>query len=164
MDQFGISSLADWLEEQTDALLGKQTILDLDKVYAAIDFLNVLKNPAAAYPEMTEETYLKSESDKTLSLLNDKQTLAKLEDRIMVNHVDGSISGGKIKFNFNHDTPYADGKYVPRKDLEILKFGLEVVGAVAATGDEQAVKSALTPDAVVSFVLAAHAFKAWQLA
>ena len=87
-----------------------------------------------------------------------------LEDRIMVNHVDGSISGDKIKFNFNHDTPYVDGKYRSRKDLEILKFGLEVVGAVAATGHEDAVQSALTPDSVVSLVLAAHALHAWQLA
>ena len=48
MDQFGVSALADWLEDQTSALLNKKTIIDLDRVYTAIDYLQVLKNPAAA--------------------------------------------------------------------------------------------------------------------
>ena len=163
MDQFGVTALADWLEEQSDALLSKKTIINLDRVYKAVDYLNVLKNTAAAYPEMSEETYLKTESDKKLSLLDDHDTLAELEDRIMVNHVDGSISGSDFAFKYNHDTPFVDGKYNARKDLEILKFGLEVVGAVTGASKLADVTEALSPDAAVSFLLAANAFHKWQL-
>lgn len=163
MDQFGVSALADWLEDQTSAILNKKTIVDLDRVYTAIDYLQVLKNPASAYPEMSEETYLKSESDKKLSLLNDHATLNQLEDRIMVNHVDGSVTDDDINFKYNHDTPFVDGEYKPRKDLEILKFGLEVIGAVTATDHHDTVRAALAPDAVLSLILAANTLHAWQI-
>jgi hypothetical protein len=164
MDDFSVSTLADWLEEHTSALLDKKEVLDLNQVFAAIDYLGVLKNPAASYPDMGQETYLRSESDKKLSLLDEKARLNTLEDRIMVNHVDGSVTDDEINFKYNHDTPMVDGEYRPRKDLEILKFGLEVIGAVSATGHADTVREALSSDAVVSLVLAANALHNWALA
>ncbi len=163
MDEYGVSALADWLEEHTGALLDKKELLDLNKVYATIDYLGVLNNPAVSYPEMSQETYFKSESDKKLSLLDEKNRLATLDDRIMVNHVDGSVTDDEINFKYNHDTPMTDGDYHARKDLEILKFGLEVIGAVSVTGHAETVRAALSSDAVVSLVLAANAFHDWQV-
>ncbi|WP_127848478.1 hypothetical protein [Lacticaseibacillus hulanensis] len=163
MDEFSVSTLADWLEEHTSALLDKTELLDLKPVYAAIDYLGVLKNPAASYPEMGQETYLRSESDKKLSLLDEKKRLSELDDRIMVNHVDGSVTNDEINFKYNHDTPVVDGEYHARKDLEILKFGLEVIGAVSTTGHDGTIREALSSDAVLSLVLAANAFYDWQL-
>ncbi|WP_054677861.1 hypothetical protein [Lacticaseibacillus sharpeae] len=163
MDEFSVSTLADWFEEHTSALLEKKEVLDLNKVYAAVDYLGVLKNPAASYPEMGQETYLRSESDKKLSLLDEKSRLGDLTDRIMVNHVDGSVSGDEINFKYNHDTPFTDGQYHARKDLEIMKFGLEVIGAVSATGHADTVRDSLSSDAVVSLILAANALHAWQV-
>lgn len=162
MDQFGVSALADWLEAETDALLSKKTKLDLDRVFAAVDDLKVLKNPATVYPQMREETYGQTESDKKLSLLHDDRMMIDSHDRIMVNHVDGSITDDVINFQYNHDTAYGEEGYKARKDLEILKFGLEVIGAVVATGHLDTVRAALAPDAVVSLVTAAAAFAAWQ--
>lgn len=164
MDQFGVSALADWLEAETDALLSKKTMLDLDQVFAAVDYLGVLKNPAAAYPQMREETYGQTESDGKLSLLHDKKIMLESHDRIMVNHVDGSVTDDEINFAYNHDTPYGDAGYKARKDLEILKFGLEVIGAVVATGHVDTVRGALAQDAIVSLVTAAATFSAWQQA
>lgn len=163
MDEFSISTLADWLEENTSALLEKKVQLDLSQVNVAVDYLGVLKNPAASYAEMSQETYLGSESDKKLSLLSEADRMSQLDDRIMVNHVDGSVTNDEIHFNYNHDTPVEAGEYHARKDLEILKFGLEVIGAVSATGHDATVRAALSPDAVVSLVLAANALHAWSV-
>jgi hypothetical protein len=91
----------------------------------------------------------------------DEQPLAELEDRIMVNHVDGSITEDQVNFTYNHE-PVFDSGYAPKKDLNIVKFGLEVIGAVATSGHLQTVAAALSPDAMVTLVVAAHRFATWQ--
>ncbi|KRM87606.1 hypothetical protein [Lacticaseibacillus thailandensis] len=164
MDQFSVTALADQLEADTDKLLAKEMVLNADAINEAVDYLDVLQNPAASYPELNQEAYSDSESDHKLSLLGDNTPLMNIDDRIMVNHVDGSISGDKVHFTYNHETPLVDGQYSAKKDLEIIKFGLEVIGAVLGTGAHDQVKALLSPDAVVSLTIAAHRLRAWQLA
>lgn len=82
---------------------------------------------------MLQGNYFREESDHKLNLLDDKAPVAKLEDRIMVNHVDGSITEDKLNFTYNHE-PVFDGEYAAAVDLNIVKYGLEVIGAVATTG------------------------------
>ncbi|MCX2454916.1 hypothetical protein [Lacticaseibacillus nasuensis] len=163
MDQFEISELADWLEANHDALLAKTTLLPEAKVAAAVDYLEVLAHPAADYLNMLQGNYFREESDHKLNLLDDKAPVAKLEDRIMVNHVDGSITEDKLNFTYNHE-PVFDGEYAAAVDLNIVKYGLEVIGAVATTGHLQTVTAALSPDAVLTLLVAAHTFAQWQKA
>ncbi|WP_461215050.1 hypothetical protein [Lacticaseibacillus sp. GG6-2] len=161
MDQYGISELADWLEAQSDALLGKAQAFPEEKVQAAVDYLKVLKHPASTYLDTLQGHYDRHESDHKLNLLADKAPLADLEDRIMVNHVDGSITENNINFTYNHE-PVFEGGYQPKKDLNLVKFGLEVIGAVATTGSLATASEVLSPDAMVTLVVAAHRFKQWQ--
>ncbi|WP_390405982.1 hypothetical protein [Lacticaseibacillus jixiensis] len=161
MDQYGISELADWLEAQSDALLAKSTPFPETKVFAAVDYLKKLRHPAADYLNVLQGHFDRHESDHKLNLLADKATLAELEDRIMVNHVDGSITDNTLNFTYNHE-PTFEGGYQPKTDLNIVKFGLEVIGAVATTGKLDTVRDALSADALVTLVVAAHRFKQWQ--
>ncbi|MHA3066882.1 hypothetical protein [Lacticaseibacillus saniviri] len=161
MDQFGISQLADWLEEKHQAILDKQTKLDLATVLEAIDYLAVLDQPAKQYLNQTQATYYKSESDHKLNLPDDKAPLMATQDRIMVNHVDGQVNEDEIKFTYNHE-PVFEPKYSAKKDLNLLKYGLEVIGAAASTGHTDIVKQALSKDAVLSLLLAANQLVAWQ--
>lgn len=161
MDQYGISELADWLEAQSEALLAKRTQLPEAKVVAAVDYLQVLKHPAQDYLNTLQGHYFRHESDHKLNLLADAQPMAALEDRIMVNHVDGSITEDQINFTYNHEPVFENG-YSAKKDLNIIKFGLEVIGAVATSGHLQTVAKALSPDAMVTLIVAAHRFAAWQ--
>lgn len=164
MDQFSVTALADQLEADTDKLLAKETVLNADAINEAVDYLDVLQNPAASYPDLNQEAYLEGESDHKLSLLGDSAPLVTTDDRIMVNHVDGSISGDKVNFTYNHETPVVDGAYSAKKDLELIKFGLEVIGAVLGTGAHDQVKELLSPDAAVSLTIAAQRLRSWQLA
>ncbi|WP_204122587.1 hypothetical protein [Lacticaseibacillus mingshuiensis] len=163
MDQFGISDLADWLEAHSTALLEKKEAMPVDRVFAAVDQLGVLQQPAAHYLSVRQGQYFQNESDHKLNLLADDQPLSALEDRIMVNHVDGSITEDTLNFTYNHE-PVFDGTYSPKKDLNIVKFGLEVVGAAASTGDDDTLADVLSHDALVTFIVAAQAFADWQKA
>ena len=60
------------------------------------------------------------------------------------------------------EQPVFEGGYQPKKDLNIVKFGLEVIGAVATTGHLQTVTAALSKDAVVTLVVASARFRQWQ--
>ncbi|KRL47568.1 hypothetical protein [Lacticaseibacillus manihotivorans] len=161
MEQYSISELADWLEAQSDALLAKSVAFPETKVQAVVDYLKVLKHPAAAYLDTLQGHYDRHESDHKLNLLADKAPLAELEDRVMVNHVDGSITEDHINFTYNHE-PVFEGGYAAKKDLNIIKFGLEVIGAVATTGHIETESSVLSPDAMVTLIVAAHSFAKWQ--
>ncbi|WP_262315424.1 hypothetical protein [Lacticaseibacillus parakribbianus] len=161
MDQFGVSELADWLESNTEALLAKKVKLPLDRVFAAVDYLAVLSHPAATYLDMPQGTYYREESDHKLNLLADDQPLAALQDRIMVNHVDGSIVGDVLNFTYNHE-PVFEPDYSAKKDLNLVKYGFEVIGAVATSGHRATVTAALAKDAVVTLVVAAARFAEWQ--
>ncbi|MEY4716005.1 hypothetical protein [Lacticaseibacillus paracasei] len=161
MDQFSISNLADWLEAHNDDLMAKKTQLDPNKVYAIVDYLKVLKKPAEKYLHMKQADYYTIESDHKLNLPDDNAPLTATHDRIMVNHVDGSIKNDQLNFTYNHE-PVFDGGYTPQRDLNIVKCGLEVIGAVATSGHIETVSAALSPDAVLTLVLAATAFSSYQ--
>ncbi|GAN41176.1 putative uncharacterized protein [Lacticaseibacillus paracasei NRIC 1981] len=161
MDQFSISNLADWLEAHNDDLMAKKTQLDPNKVYAIVDYLKVLKKPAEKYLHMKQADYYTTESDHKLNLPDDNVPLTATHDRIMVNHVDGSIKNDQLNFTYNHE-PVFDGGYTPQRDLNIVKYGLEVIGAVATSGHIETVSAALSPDAVLTLVLAATAFSSYQ--
>ncbi|WP_225049068.1 hypothetical protein [Lacticaseibacillus kribbianus] len=161
MDQFGVSELADWLESNTEALLTKQAKMPLTRVFDAVDYLEVLAHPAATYLDMPQGTYYREESDHKLNLLADDQPLAALQDRIMVNHVDGSIVRDELNFTYNHE-PVFEPDYSAKKDLNLIKYGFEVIGAVATSGHKQTVTDALAKDAVVTLVVAAARFAQWQ--
>lgn len=161
MDQFSISNLADWLEAHNDDLMAKKSQLDSNKVYAIVDYLKVLKKPAEKYLHMKQADYYIIESDHKLNLPDDNAPLTATHDRIMVNHVDGSIKNDQLNFTYNHE-PVFDGVYTPQRDLNIVKYGLEVIGAVATSGHIETVSAALSPDAVLTLVLAATAFSSYQ--
>ena len=161
MDQFGISELADWLEANNDQLLDKAELMPTDKVLAAVDYLKVLAQSAAAYLPMKQGTFDREESDHKLNLMADDQPLSQVEDRIMVNHVDGSITKDELNFTYNHEPVFEDG-YQAKKDLNIVKFGLEVIGAVATSGHLETVTAALSKDAAVTLIVAAARFRQWQ--
>ncbi|MFD1392618.1 hypothetical protein ACFQ3L_03315 [Lacticaseibacillus jixianensis] len=161
MDQFGISELADWLEANNNQLLDKTALMPTDKVLAAIDYLKVLAQPAAAYLVMKQGSYDREESDHKLNLMADERPLGEVEDRIMVNHVDGSITKDEINFTYNHE-PVFDNGYQAKKDLNIVKFGLEVIGAVATSGHLATITAALSRDAAVTLIVAAARFRQWQ--
>ena len=161
MAQFSISNLADWLEAHNDDLMAKKTQLDPNKVYAIVDYLKVLKKPAEKYLHMKQADYYTIESDHKLNLPDDNAPLTATHDRIMVNHVDGSIKNDQLNFTYNHE-PVFDGGYTPQRDLNIVKYGLEVIGAVATSGHIETVSAALSPDAVLTLVLAATAFSSYQ--
>jgi len=161
MDQFSISNLADWLEAHNDDLMAKKTQLDPNKVYAIVDYLKVLKKPAEKYLHMKQADYYTIESDHKLNLPDDNAPLTATHDRIMVNHVDGSIKNDQLNFTYNHERVF-DGGYTPQRDLNIVKYGLEVIGAVATSGHIETVSAALSPDAVLTLVLAATAFSSYQ--
>lgn len=163
MDQFEISELADWLEANHAGLLDKTTALPEEKVLAAVDYLKVLKQPAADYLNMLQGHYFKEESDHKLNLLDDAQPVAAIQDRIMVNHVDGSITEDTLNFTYNHEPVFEHG-YDETTDLNIIKYGLEVIGAVATTGHLEMVTAALSPDAILTLLVAAHTFRQWQQA
>ncbi|WP_125703835.1 hypothetical protein [Lacticaseibacillus daqingensis] len=161
MDQYGVSELADWLEAKTQALLENNEQLPLERIAAAVDYLNVLAQPAVHYLEMHQGQYDKEESDHKLNLLADDLPLRELEDRIMVNHVDGSIVNDEINFTYNHE-PVFEGGYQPKKDLNLIKYGLEVIGAVATSGHLATITAALSKDAVVTLIVAANRFASQQ--
>ena len=110
---------------------------------------------------MKQADYYTTESDHKLNLPDDNAPLTATHDRIMVNHVDGSIKNDQLNFTYNHE-PVFDGGYTPQRDLNIVKYGLEVIGAVATSGHIETVSAALSPDAVLTLVLAATAFSSYQ--
>ncbi len=111
---------------------------------------------------MKQADYYTIESDHKLNLPDDNAPLTATHDRIMVNHVDGSIKNDQLNFTYNHE-PVFDGGYTPQRDLNIVKYGLEVIGAVATSGHIETVSAALSPDAVLTLVLAATAFSSYRL-
>ncbi|KRM72019.1 hypothetical protein [Lacticaseibacillus brantae] len=161
MDQFGISRLADWLEDNTQAILDKKVKLDLAEILAAVDYLGVLDRPAKTYLNQRQASYYRDESDHKLNLIDDQALLTNTQDRIMVNHVDGAVEDDEIKFTYNHEPVFDEG-YHAKKDLNLLKYGLEVIGAAASTGHFDAVQHALSKDAVLSLILAGNQLVTWQ--
>ena len=56
---------------------------------------------------------------------NEKQSLSELKDRVLVNHVDGSLAISELIFTYNHEHPYANGTYNVTNDLHTIEYALE---------------------------------------
>ncbi|UQS83084.1 hypothetical protein [Bombilactobacillus thymidiniphilus] len=157
-----VSQLADWLEDNVEQIVAHKQYLDVQKVYELLDNLAVLRQPVQDYLTMTEEDYYENESDHRLTLHNSEQVLADLADRVLVNHVDGSFINSEINFSYNHENPYFTENYDVQVDLHLIEYALEVIGAVASNTIMSDVRNNLSPDAVLSVALAAHAVGKWQ--
>ncbi|UQS82010.1 hypothetical protein MOO45_07420 [Bombilactobacillus folatiphilus] len=162
METKTLSQLADWLEENSLKISSREEYLDVQKVYELLDELAILRQPVQNYFEMTEKNYYENESDHRLTLQHKNQVLRQLQDRILVNHVDGSFIKSEINFDYNHENPYREGTYNVQTDLHLIEYALEVIGAVVANTIKSDVRNNLSPDAVLSIALAAQAVAQWQ--
>ena len=161
MAQDNVRQLADWLEENMTAIIDRKVSLNVSEIFAVLDSFGVLNNPVAKYLDITEETYYQSESDHKLTLSDDRKLLMDVTDRIMVTHVDGILADNKVYFEYSHEAVYED-QYLVKRDLEVLTYGLAVIGAVAATVKHNLIQADLSKDAVLSLALAAQNIANWQ--
>lgn len=158
-----ISTFASSLYDDTKDIEQKNKKLDAQKIYEFIDEISLLRKPIAEYFDMTENEYYQEESDHGLTLQNEKQKLSELHDRVLVNHVDGSLVNEEINFTYNHENPYDDnGEYLPVEDLNLISFSLQVIGAVSANTRIGNIRNILSRDALLSVGLAANAVDQWQ--
>ncbi|GKQ43237.1 hypothetical protein RD055328_11600 [Companilactobacillus sp. RD055328] len=158
-----ISKFASTLYDETDDIVQKNKKLDTKKVYKLIDEISLLRQPIAEYFDMTENEYYQEESDHGLTLQDEKQKMSDLRDRVLLNHVDGSLVNEEINFTYNHETPYDDdGQYLPAEDLHLISFSLQVIGAVSSNTRIGNIRNILSRDALLSVGLAAHAVDEWQ--
>ena len=161
MVQDNVRQLADWLEANMTAILERKVMIKPTEIFAVLDSFAVLNNPVAKYLAITEETYYQSESDHKLTLSDDRKLLIDVTDRIMVTHVDGILADNKVNFEYSHEAVYED-QYLVKRDLEVLTYGLAVIGAVAATVKHNLIQADLSKDAVLSLALAAQNIANWQ--
>lgn len=162
MQAEALSQMGDWLEDHATAIAAGKAQLDVQAINDLLDNLGVLRHPVQEYLIMTEEQYYENESDHRLTLQNEKQPLSELKDRVLVNHIDGSLANSELNFTYNHEHPYANGTYNLTNDLHTIEYALEVIGAVTANTIMADVRNNLSQDAVLSVALAAHAVGQWQ--
>jgi hypothetical protein len=162
MNSETISKLAEKLYEDRKNIEDKSQNFDAQAVYDILDSLEVLRKPIKEYFEMTEDDYYQNESDHRLTLQNPDQKLSELHDRVQVNHVDGSLSGHKINFTYNHEDPYESGDYKVKTDINLVSFAFTVIGAVYDNTIVADVRNSVSKDAILSIGLAAHAIEEWQ--
>ncbi|WP_125567847.1 hypothetical protein [Companilactobacillus insicii] len=162
MDSETISKLAEWLDKNDKDIEKKTENFDAQKVYEILDSLEVLRKPIKDYFDMTEDDYYQNESDHRLTLQNPTHKLSELHDRVLVNHVDGSLSGHDINFTYNHEDPYAEGEYKAKTDLDVVTYSFVVIGAVYNNTIVADVRNSISKDAILSIGLAAHAIEEWQ--
>lgn len=162
MAQDNVRQLADWLAENMTAIVERKVMIKPTEIFAVLDSLAVLNNPVEKYFAITEETYYQSESDHKLTLSDDRKLLIDVTDRIMVTHVDGVLADNKVNFEYSHEAVYED-QYLVRRDLEVLTYGLAVIGAVAATVKRNLIQADLSKDAVLSLALATQNIANWQV-
>ncbi|MDO1605748.1 hypothetical protein Q2T76_06715 [Lactobacillus sp. YT155] len=158
-----VSEFATNLYDDIDNIKKKKSKLDAEKVYEFVDQISLLRKPFKEYFEMTENEYYEEESDHGLTLQHKDKKLKNMRDRVLVNHVDGSILNNEINFTYNHETPYDEnGKYQVEGDLHLISFSLQVIGAVGANTKIGDIRNSLSKDALLSLGLAARAVNEWQ--
>lgn len=162
MDYSEISKFASQLYDDTKAIVAKEKELDTEKVYDFIDQISLLRKPIKEYFDMTEDEYYQEESDHGLTLTNPKQTLGELHDRVLLNHVDGSLTQEEINFTYNHEDPFSEGDYKPEVDLHLISFSFQVIGAVSSNTRIGNIRNILSRDALLSVGLAANAINKWS--
>ena len=162
MNSETISLLAEWLDQNAEKVEAQSKKLDVLKVYDVIDKLEVLRKPIKDYFDMTEDDYYQNESDHRLTLQHPEAKLSELHDRVLVNHVDGSLSGHDVNFTYNHEDPYASGSYKAKVDVNLIEYSFTVIGAVYNNTIVADVRNSISKDAILSIGLAARAIEEWQ--
>lgn len=163
MDFAELSKFASQLYDDTNAIKNNTKKIDSEKIYQFIDEISLLRKPIKEYFNMTEEEYYEEESDHGLTLQNDNQVLSKLHDRVLLNHVDGSLTEEEINFTYNHEDPYAEnGKYNVEVDLHLISFSLQVIGAVSSNTRIGNIRNILSRDALLSIGLATNSVVEYQ--
>lgn len=161
MEQEAIAQLADWFEAHKDGITDRSTKLDKTKIFTIIDNLQLFDQPVSTYLEMTEDQYDESASDHRFTIENGDQKLAALKDRILLNHLDGTVDTSEMNFAYNHENAYQDG-YQVKVDLNILTYALEVLGAAYAIVPLDVIQENLSKDAAMSLAIAAESIDHWQ--
>lgn len=163
MERDVIKQYADWLEENSNDIIARRTEFDAKQVYNIITDLKIFDQPVDTYLKMSQDDYYATISDHKLTLQGETEPMSQLEDRVLTNHVDGSLTEGEINFSYNHEDNFSGG-YSARKDLNLIMYGLEVIGAVANVGGFELVQQNLSKDAAVSLLLAANSLSEWEQA
>lgn len=159
MDNLDVMTLADDLTISAEAIIKHQQFLDSKRIYAVLDYMQVLNRPISEYFELIQEQYYEEEADHKLTLQNLDQPIKATTDRIMTNHVDGFVNQGEINFTYNHEDPFAEGKYDRKVDFHVLSYGLKVIGAVVPVMGVEALKQHVSKDAILSLGLSTYALE-----
>ncbi|MCH4009855.1 hypothetical protein [Companilactobacillus sp.] len=162
MNSETISELGEWLDQNAKQIEDKSVEFDPQRVYNVIDNLEVLRKPIKEYFDMTEEDYYENESDHQLTLQKPDAKLSELKDRVLVNHIDGSLADHQVNFTYNHENPFPDGQYDAKVDVNMINYSFIVIGAVFANTIIADVRNSISRDAILSIGLAAKALDDWQ--
>lgn len=162
MNSETISEFGEWLDDNASKIESNSVQFDAQRVYSVIDNLEILRKPVQEYFDMTEEDYYENESDHRLTLQNPDAKLSELKDRVLVNHIDGSLADHDVNFTYNHENPFPDGQYSPKVDVDLVNYSFVVIGAVFANTIVADIRNSLSKDAILSVALAAKAIADWQ--
>ncbi|MFD1472182.1 hypothetical protein [Companilactobacillus mishanensis] len=162
MNSDTISKLGEWLDDNVSNIEDKSVRLDAQRIYDVLDDLEVLRKPIKEYFDMTEDDYYQNESDHRLTLQHPDAKLSELHDRVLVNHIDGSLADHEVNFTYNHEDPFIDGDYKAKTDLDFINYSFIVIGAVYANTIVADVRNTISKDAILSIGLAAKAIADWQ--
>ncbi len=162
MNSETISEFGEWIDEKAKSIEDKSVKFDAERVYSVIDNLEVLRKPIKEYFDMTEEDYYENESDHRLTLQHPDSKLSSLKDRVLVNHVDGSLADHNVHFTYNHENPFPDNEYSAKFDVDLINYSFIVIGAVFANTIIADVRNSISKDAILSIGLAAKAIADWQ--
>ncbi|WP_053084454.1 hypothetical protein [Companilactobacillus ginsenosidimutans] len=162
MNSETISEFGEWMDENQKSIEDKSVQFDPQRVFDVIDNLEVLRKPIKDYFDMTEEDYYENESDHRLTLQNPDQKLSELKDRVLVNHIDGSLADHKVNFTYNHENPFPEEVYSVKIDVDLVNYSFIVIGAVFANTIVADVRNSISKDAILSIGLAAKAIADWQ--
>ena len=157
MELKNINDFATKLYDDADDIVKSAKDFDAQQVYDIVDEISVLNDKAIKYLTMSQADYYEEESDHKLTLQEPKAMLKDLDDRIVVNHVDGSPTESNINFEYNHENPLDEhGNYDVKSDLLLISYSLQVVGAIYSNTTKANVRNNLSRDALVSLVIAAN--------
>ncbi|MGX4644595.1 MULTISPECIES: hypothetical protein [Holzapfeliella] len=156
MSKLAILQLSDEITDLQKEIVNQSQSIDLAKLFKTLDDLKVLNQKAETYVEMTQDDYYQNESDHRLTLEKMDQPLASLSDRILTNHVDGLPEEEQLNFDYNHEAVLENDKYDREMDFHVLSYSLKVISAAAAVVGMDNLSNALSKDAIVSIILAAH--------
>lgn len=162
MNSDTISEFGEWIDANAKKIEDNSEKFDASRVYDVIDKLEILRKPIKEYFDMTEEDYYENESDHRLTLQTPDAKLSDLKDRVLVNHIDGSLADHNVNFTYNHENPYPDGEYNVKVDVDLINYSFVVIGAVFANTIVADVRNSISKDAILSIALAAKAVADWQ--